>query len=285
MLDDRQSLAGSMSAVEDAMRRVLGDGPAAALACRHLESGGGRVRARLCLATAQGLRLSPDIAVALAAATELLHNAALVHDDIQDRDSERRGHPALWVSAGVGSALCAGDLMISAAYAALSGLTPGAPVGQAIALLHGAVAETILGQSRDLAAGSGTSFDAALTIAAAKSGPLIALPVRLALLLARAPGDDLARQAAAALAVGYQIADDLVDLPRDRAAGRLNAVTALEGAGHPLATARAMAVAEARRHLRAAMACARSIPQNAGLALADVVATVQAEMTEIAVAP
>ena len=32
----------------------------------------------------------------LGAAIEMIHNATLVHDDLQDGDEVRRGHPAVW---------------------------------------------------------------------------------------------------------------------------------------------------------------------------------------------
>jgi len=295
---DHLTASSPPGAIERTMRHTLGEGRVATLARLHLESGGGRVRARLGLESAARLRLPPDVAVGLAAASELLHNASLIHDDIQDRDTERRGRPALWVIAGTGPALCAGDLMISAAYAALATATPGPALVGAIALLHEAVGLTISGQAADLSANPAASapadtpsepaarprvdFAQAVSIAAGKSGPLIALPVRLALLMAEAPGDALARQAADALSVGYQIADDLADLPRDRAAGRLNAVLALEGEGWPPAAARADAIAHGDERLRAAEQAAHAIPRGAGRPLADLVARVRSDLTEVA---
>lgn len=261
MRDDDPS---DVSSVAVAMRRSLGCGRIAGLAARHLDSGGSRMRARLGLDTARHLGLAADIAVAIAAAAELLHNAALIHDDIQDRDPERRGAPALWVRDGIGPALCAGDLMISAASAVLGAVMPDAGLRAALAMMHAAVAETIAGQDADLAASRDVSFADWEAIAARKSGPLIALPVRLALLAARAPGDARAGRAARALAVGYQIVDDLRDLSDDRRAGRPNAVLALasEGAGAD------RAVAHARGQLDTAEAAARAIPDGAGLPLA-----------------
>ena len=61
----------------------------------------------------------PDV-LCLAASAELLHNASLVHDDLQDQDGMRRGAPAVWKKYGSNVAICTGDLMLSAAYAALS---------------------------------------------------------------------------------------------------------------------------------------------------------------------
>lgn len=78
----------------------------------HFQAGGGRTRARLGLKAADALLLAPRTAIALAAAAELLHNASLIHDDLQDRSATRRGAPALWVSCSEETAICAGDLLI-----------------------------------------------------------------------------------------------------------------------------------------------------------------------------
>lgn len=281
MRDDIHSDTYSLIAVDREMRRALGVGRIAELAARHLDSGGGRTRATLGLDTARHLGLAPDVAVSIAAASELLHNAALVHDDIQDNDTERRGVPALWVQDGIGPATCAGDLMISAASVVLAGGLPGAQLCTALTLMHAAVSETIAGQDADLTADADVSFQDAVEIAAGKSGPLIALPVRLALAAAQAPGDEAACRAARALAVGYQIFDDLRDLSDDRRAGRPNAGLALEREGRSIGHA----VAYARAQLDTADATARSIPNDAGVPLAVLSARIQMQLTESADAP
>ena len=51
-----------------------------------------------------------------AAAIELLHNFTLVHDDIMDNDSSRRGHPTIHVKWDIGTAILAGDGLIGFAY-------------------------------------------------------------------------------------------------------------------------------------------------------------------------
>ncbi|RLF29386.1 MAG: hypothetical protein DRJ99_03615 [Thermoplasmata archaeon] len=51
-----------------------------------------------------------------AVSIELAHNASLVHDDIIDEDTERRGKPALHVSNGVNTALLLGHKMIAAGF-------------------------------------------------------------------------------------------------------------------------------------------------------------------------
>ena len=65
---------------------------------RLLEAGGKRVRPAICFwafAAAGGPRGDPIVRVC--AALELLHTSALVHDDLMDRDDERRGVPSTHV--------------------------------------------------------------------------------------------------------------------------------------------------------------------------------------------
>ena len=64
--------------------------------CFHLASGGSRTRAKLCIDAGLALHLSSKTIVALASTIELLHNASLVHDDLQDADISRRGRESVW---------------------------------------------------------------------------------------------------------------------------------------------------------------------------------------------
>lgn len=58
-------------------------------------------------------------ALPAAAAVELLHNFSLIHDDIQDNSSTRRGRPTVWKRWGKAQAINAGDAMFSLAHQAL----------------------------------------------------------------------------------------------------------------------------------------------------------------------
>lgn len=73
--------------------------------------GGKMMRSSLCIATAKVFGARPEDAVCTAVAIEFLHNALLVHDDIQDDSEERRGRPTLHVEHGLPLALNAGDAL------------------------------------------------------------------------------------------------------------------------------------------------------------------------------
>jgi len=87
---------------------------------RHLYSlvadyprrGGRMLRPSLCIATARAFGAQLEDAVHAAVALELLHNAFLVHDDVEDESDERRGRPTLHVLHGVGVAVNVGDALV-----------------------------------------------------------------------------------------------------------------------------------------------------------------------------
>jgi geranylgeranyl diphosphate synthase type II len=85
---------------QDYLYGLLGDYPS---------RGGKMMRSSLCLATARVFGAEPEDALASAVAIEMLHNAFLIHDDIQDESDERRGRPTLHKVHGVPLALNAGE--------------------------------------------------------------------------------------------------------------------------------------------------------------------------------
>jgi len=75
------------------------------------ERGGKMMRPSLCIATARAFGARLEDAVRTAVAIELLHNALLIHDDIEDESESRRGRPTLHLLHGVPLALNAGDTL------------------------------------------------------------------------------------------------------------------------------------------------------------------------------
>ena len=73
--------------------------------------GGKMMRSSLCIAAARATGGTLDDALPTAVSIELLHNALLVHDDIEDESQERRGTPTLHAMHGVPLAINAGDAM------------------------------------------------------------------------------------------------------------------------------------------------------------------------------
>ncbi len=73
--------------------------------------GGKMMRPSLCIATARAFGADLEDALRTAIAIELLHNALLIHDDIEDGSEQRRGRPTLHAMHGVPLALNAGDTL------------------------------------------------------------------------------------------------------------------------------------------------------------------------------
>jgi len=81
--------------------------------------GGRMLRSSLCIATARVFGADLRDAVNCAVALELLHNAFLVHDDVEDESETRRGIPTLDAEYGVALAVNTGDALALTAFRAL----------------------------------------------------------------------------------------------------------------------------------------------------------------------
>jgi geranylgeranyl pyrophosphate synthase len=273
-----------VAAVESRMLSLLAvDHVGAAL--YHIRTGGQRVRARLGLHAALALGQSADDAICLAAAAELLHNASLVHDDLQDRDSTRRGRPTVWAIYGDNVAICAGDLLLASAYRALSAYGDCRKLPDLLMLAYDRTATAIEGQCDDLSSLI-NSHDLAdyKKIATAKSGALLSLPIEFALVASgRKELTALARSAAEAFAIAYQIVDDLADIGPDPAKGlasdSFNILTVLQRGG--LASeARSAAQRIGLQHACAAISAADALPHDVGTILKTLALSLQSSLTE-----
>jgi geranylgeranyl pyrophosphate synthase len=85
-----------------------------------LAAGGKRLRPMLVFLCAGGSGRVDRALVAAAASVELLHMATLVHDDVLDRASLRRGQPTVFADGGREAATATGDLLFSRAFAELA---------------------------------------------------------------------------------------------------------------------------------------------------------------------
>ena len=75
------------------------------------ERGGRSLRSTLCIAVARAFGAATQDALNSAVAIELLHNAFLVHDDVEDDSEQRRGQPTLHALHGVPIAINVGDAL------------------------------------------------------------------------------------------------------------------------------------------------------------------------------
>ena len=104
--------------------------------------GGKMLRSSLCIATARATGAALEDAIPTAVSIELMHNALLVHDDIEDASDERRGTPTLHALHGIPLAINAGDAM---------GLLSIRPLVDNFARLGMATALRIMGETEKVA--------------------------------------------------------------------------------------------------------------------------------------
>ncbi len=227
--DARRALDPSdpLVAVERCMADLVqehGEGFVGEMAQEHLATGGKRTRARLALHACTALGVSQEDAVPWAAACELLHNASLVHDDLQDGDAMRRGRPALWARHGAGQAINAGDLLLMLPTLAIGRVSGGDAVRWRLSSCvarHGA--RTARGQAQEMLLKEipDVSFAVYRTAAFGKTAGLFGMPVEGAALLSGHTEDESRRLAAPfeVLGLAYQMLDDVVDLYGDKGRG------------------------------------------------------------------
>ena len=78
----------------------------------HFQKTGKLLRPQLTFDLLLALGVSKSNAYQWAVITELIHNASLIHDDLQDQDEFRRGQLSFWKKFGAISAINAGDYLI-----------------------------------------------------------------------------------------------------------------------------------------------------------------------------
>jgi geranylgeranyl pyrophosphate synthase len=111
----------------DSLAEIMGpiSGETEQIAREWLSRAGKRWRPFLTVAAFQALRDTPEAPLPgdirkIAVAIECFHKASLVHDDIEDQDSERYGQETLHLDYGVPVALNAGDLLVGEGYRLLA---------------------------------------------------------------------------------------------------------------------------------------------------------------------
>jgi geranylgeranyl diphosphate synthase, type I len=210
-----------LAEAESLMTELAGGGLLGGIACEHRGTGGKRLRARLALAAVEAFGLPRAGGVAWAAACELLHNATLIHDDLQDGDATRRGHATVWARHGAAQAINAGDLLLMLPFLALDRLdAPPETCWRLTRTLAECGARMARGQAAEFAldAAAAPGWSQYREAVAGKTGALFQLPVEGAALLAgysaaktRAIGLEFQR-----LGVLFQLQDDVLDLYGDK---------------------------------------------------------------------
>jgi geranylgeranyl pyrophosphate synthase len=181
---------------------------------------GKRIRPVLCLLSAEALGAPLARAEPFALAIELMHNFCLVHDDIEDGDTMRRGREAVWVKYGLAHGINVGDYLLVHAMKVLAesnppGLGDAARV-RLMQLLAHTLDRTHVGQALDIGARADRELtvERYLEIVREKTGFYLAAPIQGGAIAAGAGEEVVAAvgEMAALLGPLFQIADDIIDL-------------------------------------------------------------------------
>lgn len=184
-------------------------------------AGGKFFRACLVFLAAAATGGDPKILIPAAAAVELLHTASLIHDDIVDGATVRRGRPALDVQVGMEPALVLGDYLILQAFAVLRDADAAFEVARVLEALHALnqyARACCLGKLGKLLSSSHTDPEEEyLAIARGKTGAPFAAVATLPVILNGGSTTDIEalRTYGLNLGIAMQIRDDILDLTGD----------------------------------------------------------------------
>ncbi len=185
------------------------------VAGRHLVAAGGkRVRPMTSLLMTAACGGDPSRAVPIAAATELIHSATLLHDDVIDEGEERRNRPASRVLWGNLVSVLSGDLLLTRALSLVDAAdVPGAMTDMLQTLerlIGGEVAQLKARDREDL------GVEGYLEIVRGKTASLFGFACRSG---ARVAGrSDLIEPAGRfgeQVGIAFQVVDDVLDLAGD----------------------------------------------------------------------
>ena len=201
--------------------RELADAPAADRLLRYFERGK-MVRPLLIFLATAAVGGRASAAIHAAAALEMLHVAALIHDDIVDGADERRGLTTLHKTMGEAVALIVGDYLILRSMDTLAQPTEGADpecVMRALGLLTYHAQECCKGQIRELEPAPDSSEQQYYAIVRQKTASQFVAAVSLGATLGRASFDELKalRSFAINTGIAFQIRDDELDITGDSA--------------------------------------------------------------------
>lgn len=243
-----------LPAIEDELRHALGSGApelreyylmmeyhlgwtdAAGSPLHDPSATGKRIRPLLCLLTCTAVGGAWECALPIAAAVELLHNFSLLHDDIQDGSTLRRGRPTAWTVWGQAQAINAGDAMFTLAHLAPHALIErGVSASTALAALREfdrTCLKLTQGQHLDIRfeTRERVTVDEYRLMIEGKTAALIACCAKLGALIGGAPDEQVTHlgEYGRHLGLAFQVHDDWLGIWGDPAVTGKSAASDLE---------------------------------------------------------
>jgi octaprenyl-diphosphate synthase len=212
-------VADDMRQVDAVIARRLDSGvPLVSEVSRYIiQAGGKRLRPALLLMVAGALGYRGEQRFNLAAVVEFIHTATLLHDDVVDESTLRRGRPTANQSFGNAASVLVGDFLYSRAFQMMLG-AGSMRVMEILAEATNVIAE---GEVMQLMNMHDASLDEAgyLRVIRSKTAKLFEASTRLAAVLAgSAPEVEAAcAEYGQALGTAFQVIDDVLDYDGDAA--------------------------------------------------------------------
>lgn len=213
------ALAADMAAVNaEIIAKMHSDVPLIPELASHLIAAGGkRIRPLLTLATAALFGYQGQRHHRLAACVEFIHTATLLHDDVVDESTQRRGRASANAIFGNEAAVLVGDYLFSRAFQLM---TEDGSL-EILRILSQASAIIAEGEVMQLATANdiGTSTDTYLKVINAKTAALFAAACEVGGVIAGRPANECAalREYGEYLGVAFQISDDVLDYAAESA--------------------------------------------------------------------
>lgn len=184
------------------------------------QRGGKRMRPLLTLLIAKNFGEVNDATQNAAIGLELLHTASLVHDDVVDESSERRGQPSLNASFNNKVAVLVGDYILSTALFHVS-KTENPLIVENLSMLGRALAEGEILQLTNIQ-NPDFSEQVYYNVIRKKTASLFESCATLGCLSVNAPAEttELARHFGETLGMMFQIRDDIFDYYDSREVGK-----------------------------------------------------------------
>ena len=210
-------VAQDMTAMDAVIeQRLASDVPLVGQISRYIVAAGGkRLRPALLLLMCGALNCRSEQRLNLAAVVEFIHTATLLHDDVVDESTLRRGRPTANEAFGNPASVLVGDFLYSRAFQMMV-LAQDMRVMQVLSEATNVIAEGEVQQLMNMhdASLSETQY---LNVIRSKTAKLFEASARLAAILAgSSPGIEAAcAEYGQALGTAFQVIDDVLDYDGD----------------------------------------------------------------------
>lgn len=224
-----QFLKTFLASKQNDFARVNPWGPDALAKIRSVISEGKTIRGSLVLLSHDALHgKAKDDAFRVAAAYELIQTGLIIHDDIMDHDSLRRGKPTLHVQyKSEALAMCVGDILFFLAHELLGTLLSPKDADTALQTASNRIFEEVgIAQMQDVSFGTSQKVPAKeeiLSLYKYKTARYtFSLPMMAGAILARADQKtvDLLEKLGEEIGILFQIQDDVIGLGDSRVTGK-----------------------------------------------------------------